>query len=434
VRVSQAGLDHRRFWDAMDTLGRADLRRIEVELGRAMVTRFGLDLSGLVLDMTNFATFIDSANEKAPIAQRGKATQKRNDLRLVGLGLVVTRDGGIPLVSHAYAGDRPDVTQFSTVIDELVSRYRDLTEQVESLTVVYDAGQNSTDNHAMIEATGLGFVGSLPPSDHPDLLAVPRTRYRQVDADRFGGLTAYDTTVTALGVTRRAVLTHSPTLYAAQSRGLDQTLAKAQHRLSELAARLARGQTRRPPEAVQAEIAAICKPRWVAEVITTTLTGAEPAELRLTWRVHGWARRRLEQRLFGKRILFTNRDDWPVADVVAAYRSQSEAEAGFRQLKDPHVVSFSPMHHWTEQKIRVHVFYCVLALAVAHLMRRHTEQAGLHMSVRELLAELAGIGETVLLYQSDKGRPREQHLLTDMTSTQKHLADLFNIHRYAPSR
>jgi transposase len=385
--------------------------------------------------MTNFATFIDSGNERAPIAARGKAKQKRSDLRLVGLGLVVTRDGGIPLVSHAYAGDRPDVTQFSTVIDELVSRYRDLTEQVESLTVVYDAGQNSTDNHTMIEATGLGFVGSLPPSDHPDLLGLPRRRYTPVDSDRFPGLTAVDTTVTALGVTRRAVLTHSATLHTAQSRGLDQTLAKAGRRLTELAARLARGHTRRPPEAVQAEIATICKPRWVGEVITATLTGTEPADLRLSWRIDGWARHRLEQRLFGKRILFTNRDDWPVADVVAAYRSQSEAEASFRQLKDPHVVSFSPMHHWTEQKIRVHVFYCVLALALAHLMRRTADQAGLHMSVRELLAELGGIGETVLLYHDGaKGRPREQHLLTDMTSTQTRLADLFNIHRYAPTR
>jgi transposase len=69
--------------------------------------------------MTNFATFIDSANPKALIAQRGKAKQKRTDLRLVGLGLVVSRDGGIPLVSHAYAGNKPDVTQLTTVIDKL---------------------------------------------------------------------------------------------------------------------------------------------------------------------------------------------------------------------------------------------------------------------------------------------------------------------------
>src|SRR5665811_1760903 len=182
-------------------------------------------------------------------------------------------------------------------------------------------------------------------------------------------------TATALGVTRRAVLTHSPTLHAAQSRGFDQTLAKARRKLIELQATLARGHTRRDRAAVESEIAAICKPRWVSQVLTTTLTGQTPAELRLTSRTNTGARNRLEDKLFGKRILFTNRDHWPPADVVAAYRSQSEVESGFRQMKDPHVVSFGPMHHWTDSKIRVHVFYCVLALTIAHLMRRQANDA-----------------------------------------------------------
>jgi|SRR5271166_726111 len=435
VKTPAGALDHRRFWDAMDCLDTEALRRAETELGRRMVTEFGLDLSGLVLDMTNFATYIDTTNDRAPIAQRGKAKQKRVDLRLVGLALVVTRDGGVPVVSHAYPGDRPDVSQFGKVVEELVARYRALTESVDSLTVVYDAGQNSRDNHAAVEESGLGFVGSLPPSEHPDLLAVPRTTYVPVDADRYPGVTCVDTEVTALGVTRRAVLTHSPTLHAAQSRGFDQTLAKARKRLAELQSRLARGRTRRPRDAVESDIASIVTPRWVSEVITTTLTGDDPATLQLTWRTDQNARKHLEDRIFGKRILFTNRNTWPVGDIVAAYRSQSEVEAGFRQQKDPHVVSFGPMHHWTDQKIRVHVFYSVLALTVAHLMRRQAQRTGLHMSVRELLAELAGIGETVLLYHDGgKGRPRARRMLTDTTPTQKRLADLFGIHRYAPTR
>jgi transposase len=435
VKLDEHALDHRRFWDAMDLLGRADLAAIETQVYGGMIDRYGLDLAGVALDMTNFATYIDSANQRAPIAQRGKAKQKRVDLRLVGLALVLTRDGGVPIVSHAYPGDRPDVTQFSTVLDELVTRYRLLVQGVESLTVVYDAGQNSHDNHALVEQTGIGFVGSLPPSDHPNLLDIPSSRYLVVDADRFGDLTAVDTTVTALGVTRRAVLTHSPTLHAAQSRGLDQTLAKARAQLAELQSRLHRGNTRRPRAKVEADIAGICKPRWVSEVLTVTLTGQDPATFRLSFRTNTRARARLQERVFGKRILFTNRDTWPVADVVAAYRSQSDAEFGFRQLKDPHVVSFSPMHHWTDQKIRVHVFYCVLALAVAHLMRRQAAHAGLHLSVRELLEHLAGIGETVLLHHNGgKGRPRAQRILTDMTDAQRRLFDLYGLDRYAPTR
>jgi len=379
-------------------------------------------------------TFIDSANAKAPIARRGHAKQKRTDLRLVGLGMVVSRDGGVPLVGHAYPGNRPDVAVFSAVIDELVIRYRAIAAEDQELTVVFDAGQNSADNFALLVQVGLHFVGSLPPSDHPDLLALPARRRKLVHADRFGGLSAYETRAEALGTTRRVILTHSPTLHAKQAAGFEQTIGKATRALTELADTLARGRTRRDRAAVEAHIARLLRPRWLDRVITVSLTGDKPAQLRLTWRIDTTGRQALEEELFGKRILVTDRDAWPIGEVVAGYRSQSDAEGGFRQLKDPKVVSFSPMWHWTDQKIRVHVSYCVTALAVAHLMRRQTAQAGLPLSVRELLGHLAGIQETVLLYPSTGGRPRARRLLTDMTPTQQQLYDLFDLTSYAPTR
>jgi transposase len=432
VKVPAVALDHRRFWDAMDAVSPARLAEIERRLGRAMAERFALDLSALVLDMTNFATFIDTGNARAPIAQRGKAKQKRHDLRLVGLALVVTRDGGVPVVSRAYPGDRPDVTQFSAVIDELAARYQELAGGVEDLTVVFDAGNDSAANQHHLAAAGLHFVGSLVVSQHPDLLAIPASRYQLVDQARFGGLTAVETTATALGTPRRVIVTHSPTFHARQARGFEQTLAKARRQLTELQARLARGRARKDRDGVRAEIEEILRPRWLSRVLTVTLTGQGPPGLRITFRTDPAARRRLGNEIFGKRILFTDRDDWPVADVIAAYRSQADAEAGFRQLKDRHVVSFSPMFHWTEQKIRVHVFYCVLALAIAHLMRRQAATAGLDLSVRELLHTLGGIQETVMIYPSTGGRPRARRMLTDRDPAQQHLFDLFELAAYAP--
>ena len=434
VRLPAAALDHRRFWDAMDALPVKALRAAERAIAARMVEVFDLDLAGLVLDMTNFATFVDSANQRNTIAARGHAKQKRLDLRLVGLGLVVTADGGVPVLSHAYQGNRPDVTQFSAVIDELVVRFGALARASDTLTVVYDAGCDSADGQADVEASPLHFVGSLRPSDHPDLLAVARRRFQIVDAERFEGLTALETRTMALGADRRVILTHSEGFHLRQARGVEQTLAKARRRLATLQARLARGRTRRPRQAVEAEIAEILRPRWLSRVITWSLAGQKPASLRLHWRTDPAAKRQLATDLFGKRILFTDREDWPLAEVVAAYRAQADIEAGFRQLKDPKVVSFSPMFHWTDQKIRVHVFYCVLALAVAHLLRRQAAQAGLHMSVRELLGSLAGIQETVLLYQGERGRPRARHVLTEMDPTQQRLYSLFGLDAYAPRR
>ena len=95
TKIPASALDHRRFWDAFHAVPLEALPRIQEKLALAACARSGLDTSSVALDMTNFATFIDTGNARAPIAQRGKAKQKRADLRLVGLGLVVTRDGGV---------------------------------------------------------------------------------------------------------------------------------------------------------------------------------------------------------------------------------------------------------------------------------------------------------------------------------------------------
>ena len=434
VRLSVAARDHRRFWDAMDAISPQQLTQIERRLSTVMVDQFGLDLSGLVLDMTNFATYIDSDNLRSPIAQRGHAKQKRNDLRLVGLGLVVSTDGAVPLLSHAYPGNRHDATQFAGVLDELITRWGALAATTDQLTLVYDAGQDSEANQHAAALSPLHFVGSLPPSQHRELLEVPRRRYRVVDPERFPGLRAFEARVAALGGDYRVVVTHSDSLHAKQRRGFDQTLAKATGQLGELAERLARGRTRKDRPGVEAEIARITRPRWVGRVVTWTLTGTGPKDFALSFAIDDEARRQLEDERFGKRILFSDREDWSVADVVGAYRSQHHVESDFRQMKDRQVVSFSPMFHWTDSKVRVHVFYCVLALAVAKLMAREVRRSGLDMSVREMLATLAGIQETVLFYKGDRGRPRARRLLTEMDPTQQRLYDLFGLQAYAPKR
>jgi transposase len=309
-----------------------------------------------------------------------------------------------------------------------------MAETGAELTLVYDAGQDSANNQELMEESPLHFIGSMPPSDHPDLLAVPARRYRSVDEDAFPGLSAFESRAVVFGVERRVVVTHSQNLHDKQVQGFEQTMAKARRQLAETSARLERGKGRKSRQQVEAEIATILKPRWLSRVISTTLTGDEPGELRLVVRTEPEALAELHAELFGKRILFTDRDEWTIAQVVAGYRSQSGVEADFRQMKDPKVVSFSPMFHWTDQKIRVHVAHCVLALMAARLMVREADHAGMHMSVRDLLSTLAGIEETVLLYQGERGRPRARRMLTEMDTTQARLYDLFGLEAYAPTR
>lgn len=197
---------------------------------------------------------------------------------------------------------------------------------------------------------------------------------------------------------------------------------------------LSRGKARRTRPQIEAAVAKILLPRWANRVIKVTIKGEDPKDLRLTYRMDRPSYEAVEKEHFGKRVIITSHDDWSVAEVVTAYRSQNEIEASFRQMKDPKVVSFSPMFHWTDQKIKVHVFYCVLGLAIAQLMRREAERAGFKMSVREMLRTLGSIHETVLIYPSEGGRPRARRMLTETVGVAERLFDLFEISRFAPVR
>jgi hypothetical protein len=198
-----------------------------------------------------------------------------------------------------------------------------------------------------------------------------------------------------------------------------------------LAATLARGKTRRPRAKVEAEIEAITAEPWVRRVITWQLSGDQPRDLRLARGIDA-ARAALEGELFGKHVLITDHDDWPAAEVIAAYRSQSKAEFSVRQLKDPHVVSFSPMHHRTEHNIRAHVFTCVLALQIAHLMRRKAAQARpapVHPSAPRPARRHRRDRPDLPLH---RGRPKARRMTTELTGDQHELCEIFELGNQAP--
>ena len=271
------------------------LARIEHRLALAMVGTFGLDISALALDMTNFATYIDTTNDKAPIAARGKAKQKRADLRLVGLGLVITRDGGIPLVSHAYPGNRPDVTQFATMIDLLVARHTALAAALGGAPAdpaaprpreTHAADDPAADDGGVRRRAELSRQPRAPDRDRVGVRRVdPTVGLRRTcwparlptdtswTPTGSPALTALEDRRRVFGADRRVVLTHSPSLHTAQTRGFDQTMATATAKLSVLADTLARGHTRRARDKVTAEITHIVKDPWVRRVVSWQLTG-----------------------------------------------------------------------------------------------------------------------------------------------------------------
>lgn len=430
VPLSAAALSSQRFWDAMDRLGEVEIASAEAEIARAALERFALEPETLVYDTTNFATFVDSGNQRTTLARRGHSKQGRRDLRLIGLALVVALDGCVPLAHRAYAGDRPDASEFPAAISLLKRRLAELGLPEQALTLVYDKGNNSKANQALADELALGIVGSLVPTHYPELLKIPRERFRPLAGDP--ETLVCRTRADVFGRERMVVISHSEPFHARQRRGLAQTLLKARRALWELKGVVERGRHRMDEAALATRLKEITKPRWLAELVQVE---ADLAASRFRFTVDQERLTTLDRELLGKRLIFSDRDDWTDEQIVAAYRAQAKAERGFRQMKHPTFGAFSPAFHWTDQKLRVHAFVCTLALTIVHLIEREARRAGIEDGVEQILRQLSEIDEVTLIHPpagERQGRPRVRRRIAAMDADQSRLYDALALTELAP--
>jgi transposase len=431
-------LTSQRFWDQMDRLTPRAIPAIERDLAAHLIREFALDVRQVLFDATNSFTFIDSFNERCTLARRGKSKEGRAALRIVGLALLVTTDFHIPLCHHTYPGNQPDSPTFASLTEELVQRHRILATQVEDITLVFDKGNNSLENPHAVDRGPYHVIGSLVPSQHPELLALPAQGFRSLAADGLPGVSAHRTSKVVFGEERAVVVTYNEDLFVAQSRTLLREIAKRQHLLSELQARLRRWQARQVKGGKPPTPAGTRKKvqGWLAAHDMKDLFEVEIAEVNglpvLSYRFREEAWQQLQATRSGKTILFTDRTDWTDAEAVRGYRSQHQVESAFRDLKQVKHLSLRPQRHWTDQKIRVHVFYCVLALMLCGLSRRELDRRGIRRSLPALLEELGQIREVYVVYPAAEpgAEPTAQLTLTELTEEQRALYEALDLGRY----
>jgi len=425
-------LSSQRFWDHMSYLDADKIRAIEQAVTRTLIDGFEIDLSCLLYDTTNFYTFIDSFNDAPTLAQRGKSKEKRVDLRIVGLALLVTKDFHIPLLHEVYPGNTHDSTEFASVTETLVARYRLFAQSVNGITLVYDKGNNSHENQARLDDSQYHFVGSLSPVQHPDLLRIPRSRFHTLQGEDLSGVLAWRTRKHVLGAERTILVTYNPELFLTQGATILRELRKHTRKLRELQIHLAHPSTRGKPitvESAHKQVQAILSGRHMKDLVVVDVS-TKKGTPHLSYRVDQTAWNRLQHTLLGKNILFTDQESWSDEAIVRAYRGQYHIEEAFKRMKNPHFVSWRPLHHWTDQKIRVHALYCVLALLLSSLLRRTLAQKGIEISIVKILGTLSRIKEVALIYRGPRSRVQPVIRLSRLTPLQEQLVEALDLKRH----
>ena len=428
LRAALSKVDSQHFWDLMDAVPVEAIEKMERELLGKVRQHYGLAEDTLLYDTTNFFTFIATTNARCTVARRAKNKQKRHDLRQVGLALVVTREDQIPLFHLTYQGNCSDCDVFQGIVERVRQRLADLGFDQERHTLVFDRGNNSKANLARVAQAGLHYVGALTPSQHPRLVQSAQNHDVPVQVGE-DTLDVFRTRQKIWGAERTLLVFTSERLRDGQCRGIQAALNKAQEELAHLQKTInAPSQRKQTRQQIEARIARIVNRQFVKKLIEWSLDDAEPGPWRLSFAVNGAAQAELEETL-GLRILMTDRHDWPTADIIQAFYNQARVEGAFKNIKNPYHLAVRPQFHWTDQKIAVHFFLCVLGyLMAAILLREARKKAGFNGSMDTLLDLLNGIRLASCISATGKpGKPKVSHQLEELDETQNTLAQALGI-------
>jgi len=411
------------FWDCFDRIGEEELEQAQIRLLGVWKQKQLVGRRLLAYDTTNFYTYVASTNTRNELAQRGHNKQGRHNLRQVGLSYVMDGDNGFSLCHHVYPGNRADAEE----LPEALSRIGALLDRNQiardSVTLVLDKGSAALANTLELEKAGVGWISALPWNQAPAELRDRSVEQLPACGSSQPGVRAAAEKLFVHGKEYLCVLKYSACFASEQLNSTTAALARVTQNLRRLATELSRPQARFTEQGIRNKIHRWLSDPFVREVLHY---GLEERENRwhLTFEVDSQALLQLWSQRLGRTVLLTNRMDWTAEQVVSGYSGQQHIERVFRGLKDGDWLGWGPMYHWTDSKIRVHAFYCMLGISLLQYVHRQSQSAWPDLTVEQLLEQLSPIQQFTLLYPSlgDKGPNRTATVLSKQTLVQQALA------------
>jgi len=433
--ANEKNLSSQGFWNNMTTLDEDKIRRIEDEITKRVTEQYAIDLECLLFDNTNFFTYLDTANSST-LAKRGHSKQKRKDLKIVGLSLMVSPDHNIPLLHEVYPGNTHDAQQFSDIIVKLKNRYQKFSRGDCTVTLVFDKGNNNEKNILKLletEPCPFHFVGGLRLSQCQELLAVPKAHFVPLDGP-FHDATAYRTVKRVYNNDFTVVVTYNPVMYKTQMDGILSNIASCETALAALREKLRLREAglitkgKKPTLAsVTKSILGILSAEHMSDIFDYRVTGESGQTPAMTFSLNNERWEQLQERVLGKSVLFTDHSNWTNEQIVSAYRSQYHVEEAFKQMKDTKYLSFRPIRHFSDAHIRVHAFYCVLALVLTGLLNKELEQMGHKVSTHRMLDKLQEAQQVISVYVSSEGKATTKTGYSRFEGVVKEYADKYNL-------
>ena len=411
------------------------LEHAQLSIAEGAVERFELSADVLAFDTTNFDTYIATTTD-SDLARRGHAKSKRRDLRVVGLAVLASETGHVPLLHRTYPGNGSDQTVLSSCLEGL-GLLHDALGRADGRgtkaqrTIVRDGGSWSEQLELDLDVTGYYTLISLPTSHKAAAQALREAAHRgrmRPLRGPFADVRAARRRMPVGDLDRTLVVVESQTLLKGQKRGIATALRKAKEELRKLQRRAEAH--RIDADDLRRRAARALSREHLASFVDIEVEG-EGKDVRFRWQVDARKRAELERTRLGRRVLCTDRHSWSTQRIVRAFRGQWNVEELFRRSKKGGVAPWGPSHQWNDASLRLHTFATVLGLTLVSLVRLALRTEA---SAKAMLQDLAGIEATMVRTSTGAlGRRPVVLLPPELTASQRRAVAVFALDRWLPS-
>jgi transposase len=337
------GADEDELYAALDWLI-ARQERIEAALARRH-----LKDGTLVLYDVSSSYF---EGRSCPLAQRGYSRDRKPGTPQIVYGLVTAPDG-CPVAVDVFEGSLHDDQTLPAQVEKLKERFG-----LSSVIVVSDRGMVTKANLELLRATeGAAWITALKAPQVKKLVADGDLQLSLFDQHNLAEIASDDYP------DERLVVCRNPLVAAERARKRSELLEATERALAEIQGRVEQGTLRGEAE-IGLAVGAVWN-RWrVRKHFELKITDTSLAFRRRRERIEA------EAALDGIYVLRTSAsaEAFGAPDIVRAYKQLKEVERGFRTLKGP--LELRPIHHRLAERVRSHVFLCMLSYYLGWHLRR----------------------------------------------------------------
>lgn len=423
--VDLAELTSQRYWEKWDRVSEDALREISRIFFERVWERERPSSDCLLFDTTNYYTFMASHTD-SDLSRRGKNKAGRHHLRQIGLGLLVARDSKLPLHWSVYPGNLHDSKHFEAVMDEMFGVVCGLNNTKERLTVVIDKGMNAEGNFSWIdEHSRVHFVTTYSTYFSQDLAATPLDRFEIVDIAKNEWLIQEERREDCLkvlrtkgeywGKERTVVVTYNPRTARKKAYTFECKLETIRQELLEMRSKVREGAPHwRNADTVKERYLRLCERLHVSSDLFVLNFEQSKNGLSMSFRKDPYKLKK-KQAMFGKNIIITDNMDWTTAEIVQASLDRWQVEERFRLSNDEDLVGARPFRHWTDSKIRIHLFTCVVAMTYLRMLENRLTHKGVQRTAKNVMTDMQRLHSVLSLR---KGARKPERRLETPSETQ----------------